>query len=124
MRCTGANAFALDTRSKRQWESKPIEVEAADKFKQACKDYGFGPDHILPHGSYLINLASADPDLLTKSYNAFVDELKRCEILGIRCCLHNAVGAPMHTVDDSLVVGKPFRSQRIHVPWLGNSTLA
>ena len=85
MLCTGANAFALDTRSKRQWESKPIEVEAADKFKQACKDYGFGSDHILPHGSYLINLATADPQLLTKSYNAFVDELKRCEILGIRC---------------------------------------
>ena len=80
----GANAFALDTRSKRQWESKPIEVDTADKFKQACKDYGFGPEHILPHGSYLINLASADPVLLIKSYNAFVDELKRCEILGIR----------------------------------------
>ncbi|DBA74385.1 hypothetical protein WJX77_002649 [Trebouxia sp. C0004] len=80
----GANAFALDTRSKRQWESKPIEVDTADKFKQACKDYGFGPEHILPHGSYLINLASADPALLSKSYNAFVDELKRCEILGIR----------------------------------------
>ncbi|KAL0020955.1 hypothetical protein WJX79_007120 [Trebouxia sp. C0005] len=80
----GANAFALDTKSKRQWESKPIEVDTADKFKQACKDYGFGPEHILPHGSYLINLASADPALLTKSYNAFVDELKRCEILGIR----------------------------------------
>lgn len=80
----GANAFALDTRSKRQWESKPIEVDTADKFKQACKDYGFGPEHILPHGSYLINLASADPALLIKSYNAFVDELRRCEILGIR----------------------------------------
>ncbi len=80
----GANAFALDTRSKRQWESKPIEVDTADKFKQACKDYGFGPEHILPHGSYLINLASADPVLLIKSYNAFVDELKRCETLGIR----------------------------------------
>ena len=80
----GANAFALDTRSKRQWESKPIEVDTADRFKQACKDYGFGPEHILPHGSYLINLASADPALLIKSYNAFVDELKRCEILGIR----------------------------------------
>ena len=83
----GANAFALDTRSKRQWESKPIEVDTADKFKQACKDYGFGPEHILPHGSYLINLASADPALLIKSYNAFVDELKRCEILGIRYTL-------------------------------------
>ena len=80
----GANAFALDTRSKRQWESKAMSVETADSFKQACKDYGFGPEHILPHGSYLINLASAKPELLEKSYTAFVDELKRCEMLGIR----------------------------------------
>ena len=80
----GANAFALDTRSKRQWESKPMSKETADAFKQACKDYGFGPECILPHGSYLINLASAKPELLDKSYTAFVDELKRCEMLGIR----------------------------------------
>lgn len=80
----GANAFALDTRSKRRWESNPISVETADSFKQACRDYGFGPEHILPHGSYLINLASAKPELLQKSYTAFVDELKRCEMLGIR----------------------------------------
>lgn len=61
-----------------------MSVETADSFKQACKNYGFGPEHILPHGSYLINLASAKPELLEKSYTAFVDELKRCEMLGIR----------------------------------------
>ena len=61
-----------------------MSIETADAFKQACKDYGFGPEQILPHGSYLINLASAKPELLDKSYTAFVDELKRCEMLGIR----------------------------------------
>lgn len=61
-----------------------MSIETADTFKQACKDYGFGPEQILPHGSYLINLASAKPELLDKSYTAFVDELKRCEMLGIR----------------------------------------
>ena len=61
-----------------------MSIETAEAFKQACKDYGFGPTQILPHGSYLINLASAKPELLEKSYNAFVDELKRCEMLGIR----------------------------------------
>lgn len=68
-----------------------MSTETADNFKQACKDYGFGPEHILPHGSYLINLASAKPELLEKSYTAFVDELKRCEMLGIRwVCNHLA----------------------------------
>lgn len=79
----GANAFALDTRSKRQWNSAPLAVDTAAAFRQACKDFGFGPQHILPHGSYLINLASADPELYDKSYNAFLDELQRCELLGI-----------------------------------------
>lgn len=79
----GANAFAMDTRSKRRWDSPPIDVDRAAAFRQACKEFGFGPQHILPHGSYLINLATADPDMYVKSYNAFVDELQRCETLGL-----------------------------------------
>lgn len=69
-----------------------MSIETADAFKKACKDYSFSPEQILPHGSYLINLASAKPELLDKSYIAFVDELKRCEMLGIRwaCNLFSA----------------------------------
>ena len=35
-------------------------------------------------GSYLINLGSPHPEMLAKSYEAFLSELQRCEALGIR----------------------------------------
>lgn len=40
--------------------------------------------HILPHGSYLVNLAQNDPDKAKQAYDAFIDDLKRCEALGIK----------------------------------------
>ena len=40
--------------------------------------------HILPHGSYLVNLAQEDAEKATQAYNAFLDDLHRCESLGIR----------------------------------------
>ena len=40
--------------------------------------------HILPHGSYLVNLAQEDAEKATQAYNAFLDDLRRCESLGIR----------------------------------------
>lgn len=94
-------------------------MDTADKFKQACKDYGFGPEHILPHGSYLINLASADPALLTKSYNAFVDELKRCEILGIRWTVNQATTLALFMssfcTSSAVIVEAFFLHQRVSI---------
>jgi hypothetical protein len=79
--CPGARAFAMDTRSKRRWDSPPLTPEVAQAFREACAKFGYSSDHIIPHGSYLINLGSADPEMLAKSYAAFVDELQRCELL-------------------------------------------
>lgn len=79
----GANAFALFTKNQRQWAAKPLSDEAIVAFKKACKQYGFGPDQILPHDSYLINLGHPDPDGLKKSRDAFIDEFQRCEQLGL-----------------------------------------
>ena len=43
----------------------------------------FHPDYILPHDSYLINLGHPEEEGLTKSRDAFLDEMQRCEQLGI-----------------------------------------
>jgi deoxyribonuclease IV len=80
----GAKAFALFTRNQRQWVSKPLTPENISQFSIACKDRGFAPEHILPHDSYLINLGSPDEDGLKKSRAAFIDEMQRCEQLGLR----------------------------------------
>jgi deoxyribonuclease-4 len=79
----GANAFALFTKNQRQWEAKPLTAEGIDAFKKNCADHGFAPEHILPHDSYLINLGHPEADKLEKSRAAFLDEMQRCEQLGL-----------------------------------------
>ncbi len=80
----GANAFALFTKNQRQWFSKPLTRESITKFQENCELHGFHPDHILPHDSYLINLGHPEKESLEKSREAFLDEMKRCEQLGLK----------------------------------------
>ncbi len=80
----GANAFALFTKNQRQWVSKPLTEESIRLFKEYCAKYSFQPEHILPHDSYLINLGHPDPEGLEKSRAAFLDEMQRCEQLGLK----------------------------------------
>lgn len=80
----GADAFALFTKNQRQWVSKPLTTESIELFKKNCADYGFEPEYILPHDSYLINLGHPEEEGLTKSRNAFLDEMQRCEQLGLK----------------------------------------
>lgn len=50
-----------------------------------CKDHSYNAnEHALPHGSYLVNLAQPDEDKANQAYTSFVDDLERCEQLGIR----------------------------------------
>ena len=80
----GANAFALFTKNQRQWVSKPLTDESIHLFKENCLQYGFQPEFILPHDSYLINLGHPEEEALEKSRAAFVDEMQRCEELGLK----------------------------------------
>ena len=79
----GANAFALFTKNQRQWVSAPLSEKSIALFKQRCRQGGLDPRYILPHDSYLINLGSPDEEGLQKSRNAFIDEMTRCEQLGL-----------------------------------------
>lgn len=80
----GAKAFALFTRSASRWRSAAIKPKQVDAFKRKCEDYGFSADYILPHDSFLINLGSPDAEKLEKSREAFLDEFRRCELLGLK----------------------------------------
>jgi len=79
----GATAFALFTKNQRQWVAKPLTQKSIDTFKANCEKYGYKPEHILPHDSYLINLGNPDKAALEKSRAAFLDEMQRCEQLGL-----------------------------------------
>lgn len=79
----GATAFALFTKNQRQWVSPPLKESEIAQFRERCSQSGFTPEFILPHDSYLINLGSPDEDGLQKSRAAFLDEMTRCEQLGL-----------------------------------------
>ena len=79
----GAKAFALFTKNQRRWDAKDLDALTIDKFKMALQKSGISPRHVLPHDSYLINLGHPEIDKLEKSRIAFIDELQRCELLGL-----------------------------------------
>lgn len=80
----GANAFALFTKNQRQWVAKPLTEENITLFKANCEMYAFDARYILPHDSYLINLGHPQGEELEKSRAAFLDEMQRCEQLGLK----------------------------------------
>ncbi|MEJ2497894.1 MAG: deoxyribonuclease IV [Sulfurovaceae bacterium] len=79
----GAKAFALFTKNQRQWNAKPLSMLEIDEFKINLATSQISPKHVLPHDSYLINLGHPEADKLKKSQEAFLDELQRCEQLGL-----------------------------------------
>ncbi|RLC33632.1 MAG: deoxyribonuclease IV [Deltaproteobacteria bacterium] len=79
-----AGAFAFFTKNQRRWQSRPLSPETVRRFKKNCAAAGYTADHILPHDSYLINLGHPDDKGLAKSRAAFIDEMQRCEQLGLK----------------------------------------
>lgn len=79
----GASAFALFTKNQRQWFSSPLQQTEIEQFKAQVLKSGIEAKYILPHDSYLINLGSPDAEGLEKSRASFLDEMQRCEQLGL-----------------------------------------
>jgi deoxyribonuclease-4 len=79
----GAKAFALFTKNQRQWFSNPLTFASIKAFRENCEKYGYKPFQILPHDSYLINLGHPEKEPLEKSRASFLDEMQRCEQLGL-----------------------------------------
>ena len=81
----GGNAFAMFLKSQRKWANPPLSSEHADSFRTSCKSHGYESGaHVLPHGSYLVNLAHTDPERAKQAYDGFIDDLGRCNTLGIK----------------------------------------
>jgi deoxyribonuclease-4 len=97
----GATAIGMFTRNQRIWKQRPLAEEDAAAFRDALGEHGFAPQHVLPHDSYLINLGSSDPEVVAKSRAAFLDEMRRCQMLGL-CYLNFHPGAPKQGADLSV----------------------
>ncbi|MBF0310259.1 MAG: deoxyribonuclease IV [Magnetococcales bacterium] len=79
----GAKAFALFTKNQRQWQAPPLTEAQVTAFRANLGKGGFLPCHVLPHDSYLINLGHPRREEREKSWAAFAEEMKRCEVLGL-----------------------------------------
>jgi len=79
----GARAFALFTKNQRQWFSNPLTKASIKLFRDNCEKLDYKPFQILPHDSYLINLGHPEKEPLEKSRASFLDEMQRCEQLGL-----------------------------------------
>ena len=80
----GADAFAMFVKNQRRWDAPPLSAEEIIAFKDALRQSGIRAEHVLVHDSYLINLGHPREAEREKSLNAFVDEIRRCEALGLR----------------------------------------
>jgi deoxyribonuclease IV len=77
----GCDCIQIFTKSSRQWASKPLSKEEIEKFKHNQAETGIAT--VIAHDSYLVNLGAPDEAMRTKSVNGFIDELHRCEALGV-----------------------------------------
>ena len=75
------DAIQIFTKSSRQWASKPYSKEEIELFHINRKETGIGV--VVAHDSYLLNMGSPDAALRSRSVAAFIDELERCEVLGV-----------------------------------------
>jgi deoxyribonuclease IV len=78
----GCTALQVFTKNNNQWSAKPLTQEDIDNYKRKIAEAAIAP--VMAHDSYLINLCATNPDTLVRSRTAFVDELTRCEQLGIQ----------------------------------------
>lgn len=102
-----AEKLSLDTvqvftKNQQQWKAKPLDPTMVKEWSGEVKRLGWG-DRIVSHASYLINLASANEELWEKSVTLMLDEIERCETLGIRYLVHHP-GAAVGQTDRKSVV--------------------
>jgi deoxyribonuclease-4 len=117
----GATAFALFTRNQRQWRSKPLGEKHIEAFKANCAAHGFGAGQILPHDSYLINLGHPEKAGLKKSRDAFLDEMLRCEQLGLQY-LNFHPGSHLRKIDPSACLARIAESINLALAKTGGVT--
>ncbi|KAL2789315.1 xylose isomerase-like protein [Aspergillus keveii] len=99
----GGNAFALFLKSQRKWDNPPLQDEPRDNFLRLCKEQGYdAAKYVLPHGSYLVNLAQEDKAKSKQAFDSFLDDLHRCEALGIELYNFHPGSANQSSFPDAL----------------------
>jgi len=78
----GCESIQIFSKNQMQWKAKPLTPEDSQKFKEELRKARI--KEVVIHDSYLINLGSPDGEKLQMSRDAFLDEMIRTEILGVK----------------------------------------
>ncbi len=105
----GLDTVQVFTKNQQQWKAKPLDPAMLTEWKKEVQRLGWG-DRIVSHASYLINLASANEELWEKSVSLMLDEIERCETLGIRYLVHHPGAAVGQTREEGLArIAKAYK---------------
>ncbi|MHA1991525.1 MAG: deoxyribonuclease IV [Candidatus Hodarchaeales archaeon] len=77
------NTFQIFTRSSRGWAFNPLKQEEIEKFRTKKNEFEKNFGKIVVHMPYLPNLASPEKETQLKTVNSFLEEIKRCDQLGV-----------------------------------------
>lgn len=77
----GCTVIQIFVKNNNRWRGTPLKNEDIDLFWKERERTGIWP--AFAHNTYLVNLASADPAVRERSIACTVDELKRCQLLGL-----------------------------------------
>ncbi|RZD16038.1 MAG: deoxyribonuclease IV [Candidatus Acididesulfobacter guangdongensis] len=106
---TGSNAIQIFTKNQVRWDFKDLKEDVAANFKNCINKLEITP---ISHISYLINLGSTDENVERKSYNLFIEEIKRCHILGINQLIFHP-GSNKNLTEDETVKKISFNLKKI-----------
>ena len=81
----GCATMQVFVKSNNRWRSRPLTSEDIEVYRAEQSRAQIAP--VVAHAAYLINLCAVNPAILEKSRNAFADELRRCERLGIKALI-------------------------------------
>jgi deoxyribonuclease-4 len=90
----GATAIQVFTKTPSQWKEPVLSGDSVREFRRSLDSTDIRV--VVSHDSYLINLASPDRVLSSRSRRSFVAELRRCRDLGIPL----VVSHPGNYIDD------------------------
>lgn len=78
---TGCDTMQIFTKNNNRWKGRDLRPDEIERFHRRQTETGIAP--VVTHASYLLNLGTPDDALWEKSTNGLIDELERCEVLGI-----------------------------------------
>ena len=75
----GCNTMQIFSKNASTWREKILKKGEVESFRENLKKSNINPVFI--HASYLVNLASPSDELYFKSINAFLEDIKRADLL-------------------------------------------